>query len=82
MNDWSISIIVVALIIIVYGFLALSRIMDLSSPRQKGKNRDAGTIVVNTTDPKKDVIRIELDVSVGELMSMKKATFQIENEDS
>ncbi len=81
MSSWHVFIFV--LIILGNTFIAISYLWEHpTSSRKRKKNVKAGTIIINTTDPKKDVIRIELDVSVGELMAMKEATFQIENEDS
>lgn len=81
MSSWDILILV--LIILGNGFIVISYLWEHpTGSRRRKKKIKAGTIVINTTDPKKDVIRIELDVSVGELMTMKNATFQIENEDS
>ena len=47
------------------------------SPKYKG-----GSLIINTKDPEKDVIRIELDMPVGEMMSKKKLIFVVKNEHS
>lgn len=81
MSNWDILILV--LIVLGNSFIVISYLWEHSTGSRKRKKKiKAGTIVINTIDPKKDVIRIELSVSVGELMTMKEAIFQIENEDS
>lgn len=53
-----------------------------SKPKQKknDNNKVAGTMVINTTDPKKDVIRFELDISIEEMIEMDKVIFVVEHE--
>lgn len=46
------------------------------------KEKICGNLVTNTTDPKKDFLRFELDCSIGELTSSKTVTFKVVNEDS
>ncbi len=41
----------------------------------------AGTIVINTTDPKKDVMRIELEEPIGKIIEGDHVVFVVRNED-
>lgn len=45
-------------------------------------NKYAGTMVINTTDPAKDVFRLELDCDPGELIDKDEIRFKIKNEAS
>lgn len=51
-------------------------------PLGKASSLDCGEIIVNTTDPMKDVLKFALDVPVTELMSADKVTFRVVREDS
>lgn len=50
--------------------------------RSYRKEKVGGRLVANTTDPKKDILRFELECSVGELVSSKSVVFKVINEDS
>lgn len=64
-----------ALVII---FFALGFVCGRSASRQNV----CGRLVVNTTDPKKDVLRFELSCSIGEILANRTITFEVANEDS
>ena len=55
----------------------LGVLLGISSANYKGD----GSIVVNTTDPEKDVYRLELNYPVTNLSEKKNVTFKINNED-
>lgn len=55
----------------------LGVLLGISSANYKGD----GSIVVNTTDPEKDVYRLELNYPVTDLSEKKNVTFKINNED-
>ncbi len=55
----------------------LAFIIGLSKKNYKGD----GTMVVNTTDPEKDVYRFEFDGNVAELADKKTVTFVVKPED-
>lgn len=42
----------------------------------------AGIFHINTKDPDKDVIQIELTMSVGELVDQKEVVFEVRQDDS
>lgn len=50
--------------------------------RSSNKPNMCGRLVVNTTDPKKDVLRFELSCSIGEILANRTITFEVANEDS
>lgn len=55
----------------------LAFILGLSKKSYQGD----GTMVVNTTDPEKDVYRLEFDGNVAELADKKTVTFVVKPED-
>lgn len=55
----------------------LAFILGLSKKNYQGD----GTMVVNTTDPEKDVYRFEFDGNVAELADKKTVTFVVKSED-
>lgn len=55
----------------------LAFILGLSKKNYQGD----GTMVVNTTDPEKDVYRLEFDGNVAELADKKIVTFVVKPED-
>lgn len=44
------------------------------------KKKHAGIFHINTTDPEKDVIQIELSIPVGELIGKKEVIFKVMDE--
>ena len=63
---------------IAVGFI-IARAIPLS---RKSKSLNCGEIIVNTTDPKKDVLKFALDVPIVDLMNANSVTFQVIKEDS
>ena len=47
----------------------------------KNKLTKAGTIVVNTTDPEKDVMRIELETPIGKMIEGDHVVFDVRKDD-
>lgn len=52
------------------------------SSRKGTKYKKDGTVVVNTLDPHKDVVKIELAIPIVEMMRRKDLYFDVRNEDS
>lgn len=75
-RTWIIVILAVMLCLIGIG-------IDLwlcSKPKSKRKSKIAGTVVINTTDPEKDVMRFELEMSVAEMIEKDEITFKVVRE--
>lgn len=47
---------------------------------RKNKYKNAGIFHINTTDPNKDVIQIELSIPIGDLITKKEVMFIVEDE--
>lgn len=66
----------------IFGFLAMAIIIFLCIKiKRKEKTCIAGTMVINTTDPKKDIIRFELDIPISEMFEKDRVTFVVTMED-
>lgn len=52
----------------------------ISSAKRLEKKTNAGIFHINTTDPNKDVIQIELSIPIGDLISKKEVVFIVEDE--
>lgn len=50
--------------------------------KMKRQKVTAGNIVINTTNPQKDTIRIELDIPVAEMMESERLEFTVMKEES
>lgn len=72
---------ILSLGIFLCGFLVGFVVTNVCVRRAKKSPLDCGEIIVNTTDPMKDVLKFALDVPVTELMSADKVTFQVVREE-
>lgn len=73
---------ILSLGIFLCGFLVGFVVANVCVRKAKKSSLDCGEIIVNTTDPMKDVLKFALDIPVAELMSADKVTFQVMREDS
>lgn len=48
--------------------------------KRNNKDKNAGIFHINTTDPNKDIIQMELSIPVGELISKKEVVFEVKDE--
>lgn len=64
-------------IVIFVGFYYVGFILSQSDNCPKY----GGTIVINTKDPKKDIISIELEIPIGEMLESDQLTFKVSRED-
>lgn len=65
--------------------LALNLPLSKTDKKKENPTNDrscvAGTMVINTTDPKKDIIRFELDIPISEMFEKDRVTFVVTMED-
>lgn len=85
METWRLALAIFLLVIvgIVSGYM-LGKTMSLyrSHPSANKKECAAGTMIVNTTDPKKDVIRFELDVAIETMIESDRVIFKVKKEEA
>lgn len=75
MRDIFVPIIIMCIIMFILGLLCG---LDIS----KTKKKSSGTFHINTTDPDKDVIQIELDIPIVKLMNEKEVYFVVKIEEN
>lgn len=68
--------------IFLFGFLVGFVVANVCVRRAAKLSLDCGEVIVNTTDPMKDVLKFALDVPVTELMNADKISFRVTREDS
>ena len=52
----------------------------ISSAKGLEKKTNAGVFHINTTDPNKDLIQIELSIPIGDLITKKEVVFEVMDE--
>ena len=67
------------LVIVIFG---IGILVGLAIARKHIKDITSGIFHINTIDPNKDIINIELNVPITELMNMNEVVFTIDNQDS
>ena len=81
MTNWQIGLAIFLLVIvgIIVGYELGKTITMYRKPGKK--EMFVGTMVVNTMDPKKDVVRFELDVPISEAFGYDVVRFTVKHED-
>lgn len=79
MFTWQIGLALLLLVIVslISGYMLGKTITTY----KHNKEFRGGAFIINTSDPQKDVVRFELDVSLGEFMSKKHVLFDVKHED-
>ena len=71
----------IILFVIAFVVYCTGLIVGTCSTNKKLNSKPGGSIIINTMDAAKDVIRIELDMPVGEMIQKKNLVFKVVNED-
>lgn len=82
MTSWQIALAIFLLVIVghIAGYMLGKTVSDYHRPSRK--ECFVGTMIVNTTDPKKDVVRFELDIPISEAFGYDVVRFTVKREDS
>ena len=67
--------------IIVFAAFCIGVWYGKSQRKNQANTTNAGSIIINTTDPEKDTVRIELEIPIVQMIEENTITFKVVNED-